>query len=111
MQVTIVEPGAFATPGFTHGMPVLPAHPAYTKPELGSNLIRNDFSSRDPLSLSDPMMAVKRIYEMSQLPEPPLRFLIGKDAVAVSRTQLKSIKEDTDKYESWSEGLEFVRET
>lgn len=56
-------------------------------------------------------MAVKRIYEMSQLPEPPLRFLIGKDAVAVSRTQLKSIKEDTDKYESWSEGLEFVRET
>lgn len=87
---------------------MLPAHPAYTKPNLGSNLVRDKIANFLDTS-GDPHKAVKRFYELAHLANPPLRFLLGKDAIAASREQLKRVEGDTDKYESWSEGLELKK--
>lgn len=107
-QVTIIEPGGFVTPGPSRNLIVPPVHPAYTRPDLGSNIVRGQIANA-PNTSADPEKAVKKIYELAQLPDPPLRFLIGKDAIAISRQHSKSVWEDADKYESWSEGLEFER--
>ena len=47
------------------------------------------------------------MYDLSLLPNPPLRFVLGKDAIATVKEELKGIEEDVVKYESWSEGLDF----
>lgn len=56
---------------------------------------------------ADPAKAVQRIYDITLLPEPPFRFILGKDAVANIKAEIKSIEQDLAKYESWSEGLDF----
>ena len=57
---------------------------------------------------SDPVKAAKRLYELAHLENPPLRFVAGMDAIEVIRDQLEKVKLDVDRYESWSEGLEYV---
>ena len=47
------------------------------------------------------------MYDLSLLPNPPLRFVLGKYAIATIKEELKGIEEDIVKYESWSEGLDF----
>ena len=56
---------------------------------------------------SDPAKAVQRIYDLSLLPNPPMRLLLGKDSVGGVKAQVKKIEEDANNYEKWSEGLEF----
>ncbi len=84
----------------------LPVHPAYVKPDLTVNIVRG-LVANAPNTSADPDKATKRFYELAQLAEPPLRFLIGKDVIAATRGQLKKIGDDADKFESWSEGLGF----
>lgn len=50
---------------------------------------------------------MQKIYEIENLSEPPFRFPIGADAIDVIKKEVKSIMEDTEKYEGWSEGLVF----
>lgn len=53
---------------------------------------------------------VEKLYELAHLPEPPLRFLMGKDSIALVRKQVQQIVADVDKYETWSEELVFENE-
>ena len=105
----MIEPGGFytdgpkkvavsAVSGFTH--------PAYSSPTLPSNVLRSFVGTGERVG-GDPNTAVQRVYDLSLLPSPPLRFVIGKDAIASTRAEMKSISDDVDKYESWSEGLDF----
>lgn len=110
-KVSLIEPGAFntggpqkvgatAVSGFTH--------PAYSSPTLPSNGIRKFLTDGASEGLGgDPAKAVQRIYDLSVLSSPPLRFVVGKDAITSARDEIKSIEEDVTKYESWSEGLDF----
>ena len=90
--------GASAESGFTH--------PAYSSPTLPSNGLRAFVGAGERVG-GDPKKAVQRIYDLSLVPSPPLRFVIGKDAIASTRAEIKSITEEVNKYESWSEGLDF----
>ena len=48
---------------------------------------------------------METVYKLAGLEQPPLHFQLGKDAVGAARAKTSAFLADTDKYESWSEGL------
>ena len=69
-------------------------------------LIRKSLESLSSMKLGDPNKAIKKIWELAELPEPPLRLVLGKDALRYAREQQHVVKADFDKYESWSDDLQ-----
>ena len=54
------------------------------------------------------MKAVEKIYQLSELEQPPTRLPLGKDAVQLARAHIAAVTNDLDKFESWSENLAQV---
>ena len=107
--MSLIEPGAFYTETvkkIRSGAAWEYSHPAYTSPTLPSTAFRAAIESGHRMA-ADPAKAIQRIYDLSLLPDPPFRFVLGKDAIATVKEELKGIEEDVMKYESWSEGLDF----
>ncbi|KAI0671249.1 NAD-P-binding protein [Trametes maxima] len=103
IKVTIIEPGGFRTEG--HGKVIWsPAHPAYSNPDLPISHIRKLVGNFTPSG--DVQKAVRAIYDVAGLPEPPLHLPLGKDAVALARQKITSLTVDADKYEYFSTDLE-----
>ncbi|RPD56674.1 NAD-P-binding protein [Lentinus tigrinus ALCF2SS1-7] len=102
IKITIVEPASFHTEGQAKTTWV-PAHPAYSNPELPASRMRNGWGTYSPPG--DVRKAVEVIYKVASLPEPPLHFLLGENAIMYARKKLADLAADTNKYESWSEGL------
>lgn len=84
-----------------------PVHPAYTKPSLASVQMRGWLLNKDLRIGGDPAKAVAKVYELSKLPDPPMRLALGKETVSTFRDVMKGIAADVDKYESWSEDLQL----
>ena len=83
-------------------------HPAYTNPDgtvvqawksikAIASPVRGDVPS------GDVGKAVTKIYDLTLLPEPPLRLVLGKDAIASTRKQAQMVTNDVNSYESWSD--------
>ncbi|KAI0631460.1 NAD-P-binding protein [Trametes polyzona] len=117
-KVCIVEPGAFKTSVLTKNMIVLPPHPAYTaNPALPVSLIRNAFLKggdketetvtpvEADLHPGDVTKAVAKIIALARLPNPPLHFPLGKDAIGFIREKIKKFEEEIHEYGSWSDDL------
>ncbi|KAM5536905.1 hypothetical protein V8D89_009452 [Ganoderma adspersum] len=104
IKVTIVEPGVFATNAFSASW--APPHPAYSNPALPTSTLRSAWDSYVPTVSGDPRKAMETVYRLAALEQPPLHFPLGKDAVGITRTKTSAVLADTDKYESWSEGLD-----
>jgi len=105
IRIVIIEPGWFRTNVTGEKLVSVPVHPAYDKPHLPTAIVHNHLASR-PLVRGDTAKAVEVIYRIGNMPEPPLRFPLGKDCVATVRSQTAALIAITDKYESWSEGLD-----
>ena len=102
MQVTIVEPASFHTEGQAKTT-WAPRHPAYSNPELPASRMRNGWGTYSPPG--DVNKAVEVLYKIASLPDPPLHFVLGENAILYVRKKLADLAADTDKYESWSQGL------
>ena len=105
-QITIVEPGAYATKHGDNGVKV-PPHPAYDPAKL---VVRQIFTQHDLSFGGDLRKAVAKIYALAGLEDPPMRLPLGKDAVKGIRDQIASVAAEVDKYESWSDDLDVDRE-
>ncbi|KAI0631261.1 NAD-P-binding protein [Trametes polyzona] len=114
IKVTIIETGAFKTSVFNvdANMVLLPQHPAYANPSLPVAKYRNAFAgagkeSDTPadLTLADASRAVAKLIELSKLSSPPLHFPLGKDSIGLIREKIRTLTEEVDKYESWSDNL------
>lgn len=107
-QVTLIEPGTFLTTALKNAV-MLPPPASYTGPTVPAAMIRKALSSlADPgLKLGDPSKGVKKIYELSNLSDPPLRLALGKDAIDGIRNQQQGVTADLEKYESWSDDLKM----
>ena len=46
-------------------------------------------------------------YRVACLPDPPFRFVVGRDAISALRKKVLDLTQTMDKYETWSEGLEI----
>lgn len=104
VQITIIEPGGFRTDFVKGGMDSTPL-PVYTKPTLKGVFIRNIFQN-DPVMPGDTGKAVEVIYRLAALPDPPLHLPLGNDSIAGVRRKTAKLLEETDKFESWSQGLD-----
>lgn len=105
-QVSLIEPGTFRTSVLESAVR-FPVPEVYTAPNSGAAKIQEVFGhlGLPETKLGDPRKAAERIYELSSLPNPPLRLPLGLDAIQFIRRQLESISSDLEDYKSWSEGV------
>ena len=80
IKVTIVEPGGFRTDWAGSSMTVHAIRDAY-QPTVGTMASYREQAT----PLGDPVKGAAAILEIAQVPEPPLRLLLGSDAFAVAR--------------------------
>ncbi len=82
-------------------------HSAYNKPALAPSVIRAYVANpgRGRNGSQDPNKASIKIFDLSLLQDPPLRLVLGKDAVAAGKAQVASFTSEIKKYEEWSENL------
>ncbi len=91
----------------------MPQHPAYAGQANPAAVMRKYFSegSVDKETMkthwSDPVKGVQKVYELSQLSDPPLRLLLGKDAHIYVAEYLGQLTREVEQYASWSDGLAF----
>ena len=113
MQVTIVPLGAHST-NCAAAMAQFPPPPAYNNPELPSAVARKalvaSISGGTTGSIYDVKgdinKAAAALYRLSEVPNPPLRLVLGKDAVEMARSKVGQFSQEVEEYASWSEGLE-----
>ncbi|KAI0738869.1 NAD-P-binding protein [Daedaleopsis nitida] len=104
IKVTLIEPGWI----YSEMLPKAsfpPPHPAYSNPELPCNRTR-EASIRSMVVWKDPRKCAEVFYRIGLLPDPPLRIVVGRDAIEAARRKIAELTETVDKYEQWSEGLE-----
>ena len=103
-QVTIIEPGWFHRESADVDRWCL-QHPAYTGEHLAGTRARKGTWGNDFTRYKDPRKGVEVFYKAASLPDPPLHFLVGKDAIEGVRKKMTDLAATIDQYESWSDGL------
>jgi hypothetical protein len=84
------------------------SHPAYTNPQLLGNITRGMLTDLDPSVIKgDPDKLAKRLYELANLADPPLRVMLGLEGPAMFKPKLEKDAAEREKYASWAEGLTF----
>ena len=78
IKVTIIEPGGFRTDWSGASMTIRPSRPEYDSTVGAVARFQRDYSGRQP---GDPTKAAKVVIHVASLAEPPLRLLLGSDAV------------------------------
>ncbi len=91
---------------------MLPQHPAYTGETNPAAVLRKFFGEGKEKDImmsrwSDPEKGVQKIYELSQLSDPPLRLLLGKDSNAYIGEYLEQVTREMKEYASWSDDLQY----
>lgn len=80
VKVTIVEPGGFRTDFAGVSTNLSPSSPAYDTTVGAAVRFQRDFNGKQP---GDPSRAAAVIFQIAQMEEPPLRLLLGSDAVRI----------------------------
>ncbi|PIL34904.1 hypothetical protein GSI_02691 [Ganoderma sinense ZZ0214-1] len=104
VKVAIIEPGWIRTE-LTNNAAWSPEHPAYQNPNLAVTHVRR-FGWDKATPWKDATRMAEAIYKMACAPDPPLHFLLGKDAIEMTRKKIAGLVADIDAYEPVSEGLE-----
>ncbi|PIL34925.1 hypothetical protein GSI_02712 [Ganoderma sinense ZZ0214-1] len=105
IKITIIEPGWIRTEVAPRAS-WSPEHPAYNQnPALPTTYIRR--AGWDKVTVwKDARRSAEVFYKVACLPDPPLRVLVGKDAISATRKKIAALTANIDAYEALSEGLE-----
>jgi len=105
VKVLIVEPGPFRTDWAGRSANEVPSTIADYDTTAGARLrtIR-DYSGKQP---GDPERAATIIVQTVELPEPPLRLVLGKAALTVVNRKIDTLKKDFDAFAKVSESADF----
>lgn len=101
IHVTIVEPGFFRT-NFLSGNSLQRANRVIEAYTATSGKTRESADKRDGQQPGDPALAAKAIITVTQSPNPPLRLILGTDAVARVRAKLAQVAGNVEAWESVS---------
>jgi NAD(P)-dependent dehydrogenase (short-subunit alcohol dehydrogenase family) len=101
IYVTIVEPGYFRT-NFLSGSSLQRAGRVIQAYASTSGKTRESADERDGRQPGDPAQAAQAILAVSRAQNPPLRLILGADAVERVRAKLKQVAEDLETWESTS---------
>lgn len=96
VKVTIVEPGAFRTDWAGSSMRTVTPGPDYEQTVGAMGYRRAGFDRSAP---GDPARAARILCDIVGLDEPPLRLLLGKDALELAE---KSSRERAEEATRWS---------
>ncbi|KAI1793786.1 NAD(P)-binding protein [Ganoderma leucocontextum] len=107
-QISSVLFGGFVTEFSTSSLQVLPQHPAYADDANAAAAFRKLFGgatveSQKKHGFGDPKKGVQKVYELSTLPNPPLRLLLGKDINQYVRQYIAQLTKEVDEYAAWSD--------
>jgi NAD(P)-dependent dehydrogenase (short-subunit alcohol dehydrogenase family) len=92
IKVTIIEPGGFRTDWSGSSMSIRPSRPEYDSTVGVVARFQRDYSGTQP---GDPAKAAQVIIHVASLEEPPLRLLLGSDAVqSAEREELERMESD-----------------
>jgi NAD(P)-dependent dehydrogenase (short-subunit alcohol dehydrogenase family) len=105
IKVTIIEPGGFRTDWSGSSMTIRPSRPEYDSTVGVVARFQREYSGTQP---GDPAKAAAVIIHIASLDEPPLRLLLGSDAVhRAEQTALARIESDR-KWRELSVSTDFV---
>ena len=102
IHVTIVEPGYFRT-NFLSDNSLQRASRVIEAYAATSGRTRESADERDGQQAGDPALAAKAIILAAQSQHPPLRLILGSDAMARVRTKLTQVAKDLEAWKSVSE--------
>ncbi|MFD7160149.1 oxidoreductase [Kribbella sp. NPDC059898] len=87
VKVTIIEPGGFRTDWGGSSMRLHDVHPDYDSTVGEMHRRRLEMDGKQP---GDPVKAAQAVLEVVDLEEPPLRLLLGSDALALAESSARS---------------------
>ncbi|KAI1789112.1 NAD(P)-binding protein [Ganoderma leucocontextum] len=112
-SISSVLCGGFASE-FQGLIQVFPQHPAYAdcgnaaaamRDRLSKHVAAGSVEDQKKLGFSDSAKGVQKIYELSELPNPPFRVLLGKDINKRVRQYIVQLTQEVDEYAAWSDDL------
>jgi NAD(P)-dependent dehydrogenase (short-subunit alcohol dehydrogenase family) len=109
VHVTIIEPGAFRTEflGRSGKLAALEL-PDYAQT---AGKTRENLRTRSGTQAGDPQKGAEAIISVVGSPNPPLRIILGKAALARFRDRLTSWRKELDTWETLSNGVDFHEAT
>lgn len=105
IKVTIVAPGGFRTDWAGRSANETPGQIADYKDT--ANATQAWLRSVDGNQAGNPMKAAEAVIKVVESKNPPLRLLLGKDAVEISKEKLASLTKDFTEWESTSVDVNF----
>jgi NAD(P)-dependent dehydrogenase (short-subunit alcohol dehydrogenase family) len=104
IKVTIVEPGAFRTDWGGSSMRILPVSEDY-EPTVGEmNRYRRAVDGQQP---GDPARAAEIITQIARLGQPPLRLLLGSDALRIAGESARAREAEAAEWAPVSRSADF----
>ncbi len=105
IKVTIIEPGGFRTDWA--GRSMKHAEHAIADYESSAGAFRNSLAERNGRQAGDPRKAAAAILLVAESPEPPLRLLLGPDALRLAGEKLGGLETEILKWAPVSAGTDF----
>lgn len=106
IRVTIIEPGAFRT-DFLSEDSIRYAARKIADYELSSAKVVAAFQAMHGNQLGDPERAAEAIVRVVGSPEPPLRLLLGSDALRRTRAKLAKFEREIEDWEAVTIGTDY----
>ena len=107
IHVTIVNPGFFRTELLTNESTV-PARESIEDYAEGNRARREFFAGMNGNQVGDPAKLAQALLMITEIQQPPLRFIAGADAVAAAEEKLAERDEQIDAFRKMSSSLAFA---
>lgn len=104
VKVTIVEPGGFRTDWGGSSMQLHEVHPDYQATVGEMHRRRVEMDGRQP---GDPVKAARAVLEIVGLENPPLRLLLGNDALKLAESSSQSRADEAAAWSQLSSSTDF----
>ena len=105
IKVTIIEPGGFRTDFAGSSQTILADNPAYASTVGAVARFQRAYDGAQP---GDPKKAAAAVLNIARLDEPPMRLLLGRDAVRAAAEADRTRAEADRKWRSLSESTDFI---